>query len=138
MLRDNNENEDMAKASIAATKIQANFRGYRVRKQLKELNKDSKAKSFDTVDRRCDQQWKGRLMEEKAVKVEKTKERSSIVKNENVMRELLEEKSATKIQAQVRGFLVRKRQQMAQAAATKIQASFRGFRTRRLLKRNEQ
>ncbi|XP_076235429.1 uncharacterized protein LOC143179891 isoform X2 [Calliopsis andreniformis] len=111
MLRDNNENEDMAKASIAATKIQANFRGYR---------------------------WKGRLMEEKAVKVEKTKERSSIVKNENVMRELLEEKSATKIQAQVRGFLVRKRQQMAQAAATKIQASFRGFRTRRLLKRNEQ
>lgn len=50
----------------------------------------------------------------------------------------LEDKSATKIQAGVRGFLVRKRQQAEQAAATRIQAGFRGFRTRKLLKQSGQ
>lgn len=50
----------------------------------------------------------------------------------------LEDKSATKIQAGVRGFLVRKRQQAEQAAATTIQAGFRGFRTRKLLKQSGQ
>lgn len=46
----------------------------------------------------------------------------------------LEDNSAAKIQAGVRGFLVRKRQKVATEAATKIQASFRGFKTRKDLK----
>ncbi|KAL1501139.1 hypothetical protein ABEB36_006523 [Hypothenemus hampei] len=66
--------------SEAATKIQAGFRGYQVRKQLK-ANK--------TVDQK-----------------RQLRKRSS---KEN-MKENLEEQSATKIQAGVRGFLVRRRQ----------------------------
>lgn len=45
-----------------------------------------------------------------------------------------EEKCATKIQAGVRGFLVRKKQKLAADAAVKIQAGFRGFRARKQLK----
>lgn len=48
----------------------------------------------------------------------------------------LEERSATKIQAGVRGFLVRKRQQAARTAAIRIQAGYRGFRARKTLKEN--
>lgn len=129
MVRDSND--DMTEASIAATKIQANFRGYRVRKRLKELEKDAtKPTSAMSVTsamaaRQCDRQRKELLAEEEEEERDATKGS-------------LEEKSATKIQAQVRGFLARKKQQMAQVAATKIQAGFRGFRTRKLLQRNEQ
>ncbi|XP_015609579.1 neuromodulin [Cephus cinctus] len=100
------------KANTAATKIQAGFRGYRVRKQLKESKEDDK-------------------------KVEGNATSPPPLKKQDT-RAALEEKSATKIQAGVRGFLVRKRQQAAQAAATRIQAGFRGFRTRKLLKQNGQ
>lgn len=44
------------------------------------------------------------------------------------------EKCATKIQAGIRGFLVRKKQRVAADAAVKIQAGFRGFRARKQLK----
>jgi myosin heavy subunit len=64
----------------------------------------------------------------------------AVFKNYGVVQEeprsALEDESATKIQAGVRGFLVRKRHQAERAAATRIQAGFRGFRARKLLQRN--
>lgn len=79
-----------------------------------------------------DREYRGRgQFDEKREK----QEESSISK---IRQESLEEKSAIKIQAGVRGFLVRKRQQTARLAATKIQAGFRGFKTRKLLKQTEQ
>lgn len=93
----------------AATKIQANFRGYRVRKQLKDTSPT--VTNVETVD--------GNIETSKIDKDVKLKE---------------EDKSATKIQAGVRGFLVRKKQKLATDAATKIQSTFRGFKTRKDLK----
>ncbi|XP_076659610.1 uncharacterized protein LOC143362955 [Halictus rubicundus] len=115
MLRDLNED---SQASMAATKIQANFRGYRVRKRLEESKKNAKG---DSRASNATVRQYGQTQDE----------------HEQRMAEL-EEKSATKIQAGVRGFLVRKKQEMARAAATKIQAGFRGFKTRKQLKQNEQ
>ncbi|XP_076165674.1 uncharacterized protein LOC143145810 [Ptiloglossa arizonensis] len=115
MVQDPDEN--MTKASLAATKIQANFRGYRVRKRMKELKKDAETST------------NGGSAGERGI---------STAKKGNQTKESLEERSATKIQAGVRGFLVRKRQQLAREAATRIQAGFRGFRTRKLLKESEQ
>lgn len=92
----------------AATRIQAGFRGYRVRKQLNQARRSNSGKS---------------------------KENEHVNGNNNgatlVPRRSIEEKSATKIQAGIRGFLVRKRQKLEKEAATKIQASFRGFRARK-------
>ncbi|XP_011687196.1 PREDICTED: abnormal spindle-like microcephaly-associated protein homolog isoform X1 [Wasmannia auropunctata] len=126
------ENADAMKANTAATKIQANFRGYRVRKQLKE-----------STQRRRQQQQQQNLLQDRQrdhhqqQQHEHTKPKEHLLKRQST-REALEEKSATKIQAGIRGFLVRKRQQAVQAAATRIQAGFRGFRTRKLLKQNGQ
>lgn len=46
------------------------------------------------------------------------------------------EEEAIKIQAQIRGFLVRKRLQKFNDAATKIQTSFRGFVVRKTTPKN--
>lgn len=89
----------------AATKIQAGFRGYRVRKQLRQSTNDC-------LD--FDDHLNGRRL----------KSQKSLDK----------EKCATKIQARIRGFLVRRKQKAAADAATKIQAGFRGFRARKQLK----
>ncbi|XP_012285337.1 abnormal spindle-like microcephaly-associated protein homolog isoform X2 [Orussus abietinus] len=110
----NESPRDEMKANAAAAKIQAGFRGYRVRKQLKESKKPT-------------DQDLGSQKSESPRSLKRQDTRTS-----------LEEKSATKIQAGIRGFLVRKRQQNAQAAATRIQAGFRGFLTRKLLKQNGQ
>ncbi|XP_055533012.1 abnormal spindle-like microcephaly-associated protein homolog [Wyeomyia smithii] len=93
----------------AATKIQAGFRGYRVRKQIRQ-NKTSTGGTASNSGM--------------------GQQRSVGKKNGSS----LEDNSAAKIQAGVRGFLVRKRQKVATEAATKIQASFRGFKTRKDLK----
>jgi len=93
----------------AATKIQANFRGYRVRKQLKDTS--TTVTNAEAID--------GNINSSKIDRDVKLKE---------------EDKSATKIQAGVRGFLVRKKQKLATDAATKIQSTFRGFKTRKDLK----
>ncbi|XP_058457351.1 IQ domain-containing protein N-like [Malaya genurostris] len=95
----------------AATKIQAGFRGYRVRKQIRQ-NKGGNGSSTAS----------GSNGQQRSPKVGKKIGAS------------LEDNSAVKIQAGVRGFLVRKRQKVATEAATKIQASFRGFKTRKDLK----
>uniref|UniRef100_A0A6V7MBH3 Myosin motor domain-containing protein n=1 Tax=Bracon brevicornis TaxID=1563983 RepID=A0A6V7MBH3_9HYME len=104
------------KANTAATKIQANFRGYRVRKQLKENLTPTASTENGIYD-----------ISEGQKKIKRQDTKNS-----------LEEKSATKIQAGIRGYLVRKRNQVAQAAATRIQAGFRGFKTRKQLKQTGQ
>ncbi|XP_065072942.1 IQ domain-containing protein N [Ochlerotatus camptorhynchus] len=98
----------------AATKIQAGFRGYRVRKQMRQGRSGGSAGSSSAsgAGSSTGQQRSPRVAKKPT----------------------LEENSATKIQAGVRGFLVRKRQKTATDAATKIQASFRGFKTRKDLK----
>ncbi|XP_029052517.1 neuromodulin [Osmia bicornis bicornis] len=119
--------EDATKASIAATKIQANFRGYRVRKRLKESRNGESETRNGEDERYREESSEGKL-----------EGGSSSLKKSNGGQESLEEKSAIKIQARVRGFLVRKKQQTARLAATKIQAGFRGFQIRKLLKQTEQ
>lgn len=121
---------DVMKANTAATKIQANFRGYRVRKQMKESQRRR-------PQQQQDQQQQDQQQQDRQQQQDPTKPKDHLLKRQNT-REALEEKSATKIQAGIRGFLVRKRQQAVQAAATRIQAGFRGFRTRKLLKQNGQ
>lgn len=98
-------------AENAATKIQAGFRGYRVRKQLKEnATTPTVAASENSSKTNIPQVTIDRCIDDTNI---------------------LEEKSATKIQAGVRGFLVRQKQKIVNDAATKIQAGFRGFKTRR-------
>ncbi|EAT45974.1 AAEL002817-PA [Aedes aegypti] len=99
----------------AATKIQAGFRGYRVRKQMRQGRSGSSQGSSTGVGSSS-----GGSQTQRSPRVSK--------------KGTLEDKSAAKIQAGVRGFLVRKRQKVAADAATKIQASFRGFKTRKDLK----
>ncbi|XP_041788025.1 IQ domain-containing protein N [Anopheles merus] len=98
----------------AATKIQAGFRGYRVRKQMRGQGSGGKGAVIASG---------GMVVGAGAGSGSGTSSSGTV-----------EDKSATKIQANVRGFLVRKKQKMATEAATKIQASFRGFKTRKELK----
>ncbi|CAK9822906.1 hypothetical protein ANTRET_LOCUS1342 [Anthophora retusa] len=107
------EDDDTAKASVAATKIQANFRGYRVRKRLKKTRNDEKIKCLDTRNNRG---------KNKRHRSEEKEEGSSSVSNEEKTRESLEEKSAVIIQAQVRGYLVRKKNQPIRVE--RLQAEF--------------
>ncbi|XP_032662633.1 putative uncharacterized protein DDB_G0274435 [Odontomachus brunneus] len=135
------EEADEMKANTAATKIQANFRGYRVRKQLKESSTSQRRRQQPSQQQQQQQSKKiqqhQRDQQHQRESREQSKPKDAFLKRQNT-REALEEKSATKIQAGIRGFLVRKRQQAVQAAATRIQAGFRGFRTRKLLKQNGQ
>lgn len=100
----------------AAIKIQAGFRGYRVRKQLKNGTEDVVATRNGAANSngyRCGDEINGQRCKPNTVD---------------------KEKCATKIQAGIRGFLVRKKQRVAADAAIKIQAGFRGFRARKQLK----
>lgn len=124
------------KANTAATKIQANFRGYRVRKQLKDSTHRRRQPQHHHQQQQQHQDQQNQRLDQ-GKRQNRSKSKESLLKRQNT-REVLEEKSATKIQAGIRGYLVRKRQQVAQAAATRIQAGFRGFRTRKLLKQNGQ
>lgn len=102
----------------AATKIQAGFRGYRVRKQLKENQNSNRNPITNATSHRRNN----------------SAHRNNERKTANGYKSMEEEKCATKIQAGVRGFLVRKKQKLATDAAVKIQAGFRGFRARKQLK----
>lgn len=97
----------------AATKIQANFRGYRVRKQMKDTAGDD---------------MNGTAAASAAAAAELEAAHQQRIAGE-------ENKSATKIQAGVRGFLVRKKQKIESNAAVKIQSSFRGFKARQEVKK---
>lgn len=102
----------------AATKIQAGFRGYRVRKQLKQTSNGNLA----TNQRNSSNPYRQERIDE--ANGQRFKANKPMDK----------EKCATKIQAGIRGFLVRKKQRVAENAAIKIQAGFRGFRARKQLK----
>lgn len=98
----------------AAVKIQAGFRGYRVRKQL------SKPKSHRRHSRKMS-----------------AANGTDVIVNNVDASSTVEDKCATKIQAGVRGFLARKKYKAVNEAATKIQAGFRGFKVRKEMKRQE-
>ncbi|KAL1129619.1 hypothetical protein AAG570_012564 [Ranatra chinensis] len=97
--------DDADNEEAAAAIIQSTYRGYKTRQQLK------KAKS--------------EAPEEEENHEEKQQE-DNFEQNEQI-----HDRSATIIQAGVRGFLVRKRQKARADAAVKIQAGFRGFKVRR-------
>lgn len=102
----------------AARTIQAGFRGYRVRKQLRQAKRMKENKSQNGHS-------------------ENGSYHSYATHNPRGQVRGLEDQSATKIQAGIRGYLVRKRQKIEKEAAVKIQASFRGFKTRKNLHKDD-
>ena len=110
--------QDIKAANTAASKIQAGFRGYKVRKQLRENNIDNKNGP--------------RSQGSRPQSANQNAEAKEIPAGD------IEERSATKIQASVRGYLVRKKRQTERDAAVKIQAGFRGYKARRDVKARRQ
>lgn len=122
---------DERRQNLAATKIQANYRGFRVRKQIKCHVQDDDEKRTEKDD---DDDGVGSPM--------------IINKSSNEYDPSDEERkhaAATKIQASYRGFRTRsilkhkdkhqqRNKERENLAATKIQATFRGYRDRQRLK----
>lgn len=132
---------------IAATKIQAGFRGYRVRKQLKQNCSGINNGIIVGGQSQCHSNNAGQSRYKSANKAldgaqPRFKSANKALDNgqppfgdqRGDQRRDQKEKCATKIQAGIRGFLVRKKQRVAADAAVKIQAGFRGFRARKQLK----
>jgi myosin heavy subunit len=117
--------QDIKTANMAASKIQAGFRGYKVRKQLRENTEEENKNGPRSQGSRP--QSANQEEEEEVMKAT----------NETPAGDI-EERSATKIQAGVRGYLVRKRRQAERDAAVKIQAGFRGYQARREVKGRQQ
>lgn len=121
----------------AAIKIQAGFRGYRVRKQLLHQQRPTingyhqhRSSSHRRRHQRQQQQRQQNMENTNAQTLSVT---SQLRDDNSSEREgsSVEDRCATKIQAGVRGYLVRKKQKIATDAATKIQAGFRGFKARK-------
>lgn len=113
--------QDIKTANMAASKIQAGFRGYKVRKQLRE-NSDHKKNGPGNQGSRP----------------RSANPKEDVTATNQSAAGELEERSATKIQAGVRGYLVRKRHHAEREAAIKIQAGFRGYQARRGMKAHQQ
>lgn len=119
----------------AAIKIQAGFRGYRVRKQLYRLNKSGANISSSSSSNRS----KGRQSSSRPSALRRQQQQQQRAMEERLQQDgqqmadgqTVEDRCATKIQAGFRGFLVRKKQKIATDAAVKIQSSFRGFKARK-------
>ncbi|XP_050337689.1 abnormal spindle-like microcephaly-associated protein homolog [Bactrocera neohumeralis] len=115
----------------AAIKIQAGFRGYRVRKHMQNQSQIN-APNFYIQERQ--QQMSDPLHINIGNSTTLQNINTTANKNSSKLEVEIttkEDQCATKIQASVRGFLVRKKQKIAMDAATKIQASFRGFKARK-------
>ncbi|KAH8246995.1 hypothetical protein KR032_006482 [Drosophila birchii] len=124
----------------AAIKIQAGFRGYRVRKQIHRNSKSSGSAtnrlSNSNTRRNQRQRSQNNALMENQGNVSRPSNASgndAKANGENGGKSV-EDRCATKIQAGFRGFLVRKKQKIATDAAVKIQAGFRGFKARKELK----
>jgi myosin heavy subunit len=113
--------QDIKTANTAASKIQAGFRGYKVRKQLRENAEDKKNGPRNQGSR-----------------PQSSNQKEDVKATNQTSAGDIEERSATKIQAGVRGYLVRKRRQAEREAAIKIQAGFRGYQARRGMKAKQQ
>ena len=110
--------QDIKTANTAASKIQAGFRGYKVRKQLRE----------NTIDNKNGPRSQG----------SRPQSANQDTEAKEIPASDIEERSATKIQAGVRGYLVRKKRRNERDAAVKIQAGFRGYKARREMKTRRQ
>ncbi|KDR17791.1 Abnormal spindle-like microcephaly-associated protein-like protein [Zootermopsis nevadensis] len=117
--------QDIKTANLAASKIQAGFRGYKVRKQLREHTEE---------DNKNGPRSQGSLSQSSNQEEEEEEVRAT----NGTPAGDIEDKSATMIQAGVRGYLVRKRRQAESDAAVKIQAGFRGYQARREVKARQQ
>ncbi|XP_037714103.1 abnormal spindle-like microcephaly-associated protein homolog [Drosophila subpulchrella] len=121
----------------AAIKIQAGFRGYRVRKEIHRSSKSANPRQSNPHTRRSQRQRpKNNALMENQANTGKPHPTADDPQSENGGKSV-EDRCATKIQAGFRGFLVRKKQKIATDAAVKIQAGFRGFKTRKELKQCE-
>ncbi|CAB0031226.1 unnamed protein product [Trichogramma brassicae] len=141
------QQQQQSGADKAATKIQAGFRGYQVRKKLHEQQQQKpRRNSSATINNQLQQLDNGTTQRQGQMEAKQQHQREQFHRQhsydcydgESSGSESLEDKSATVIQARVRGFLVRRRRHNENEAATKIQARFRGFRTRKLLKQTGQ
>lgn len=130
----------------AAIKIQAGFRGYRVRKQLigrpHSRNTSNGYQGLNSILRRQQRHQHSGMSQNQSsnsngvqtsAPAQLREERRGDSESVSV-----EDRCATKIQAGVRGFLVRKKQKAAADAATKIQAGFRGFKVRKEVQKIKQ
>ncbi|KAH8330746.1 hypothetical protein KR067_007119 [Drosophila pandora] len=127
----------------AAIKIQAGFRGYRVRKQIHRSSKSSSQNSTSShrssnsnLRRNQRQRPQNNALMENQGNTPRPNGGDAKANGENGGKSV-EDRCATKIQAGFRGFLVRKQQKIAKDAAVKIQAGFRGFKARKELKQCE-
>ncbi|XP_014293050.1 myb-like protein X [Halyomorpha halys] len=108
----------------AATVIQAGYRGFKTRKRLREeLSTRSDTGTVEQEDNELSD-----------MKNEGESNNSISPSDDKSEKELND--SAKKIQAGVRGYLVRKKQKVERDAAVTIQSHFRGFKTRQRLKQN--
>ncbi|KAL3120687.1 hypothetical protein niasHT_007979 [Heterodera trifolii] len=119
---------------IAATKIQAIFRGHMVRTHPEKFGLD--AETMDGLNQKMRRNSNERL---EAVDFKKDLKRHSIggYSHAEQTNATPEDRAATKIQSEIRGFLARKHYEQqkkdSSVAATKIQAQIRGFLTRKRL-----
>jgi len=111
---------------LAATKIQAAFRGHMVRKHPEKYGLDS----VDITRRASNDQL---------IRMDNKKDQKRHSVGGYVLDQIdtPEDRAATKIQAEIRGYLTRKqvekKKQESAEAATKIQAHIRGYLTRKHL-----
>ncbi|CAH1392888.1 unnamed protein product [Nezara viridula] len=112
----------------AATVIQAGYRGFKTRKRLRE--ESSTNSNTGTVEQEyIDNESSGFKISVKDDGESINSDSQSDDKSEKDLND-----SAKKIQAGVRGYLVRKKQKVERDAAVTIQSHFRGFKTRQRLK----
>uniref|UniRef100_A0A914MH90 RIIa domain-containing protein n=1 Tax=Meloidogyne incognita TaxID=6306 RepID=A0A914MH90_MELIC len=134
--RHNNQQRPNSPMDIAATKIQAAFRGHFLRSHPEKFGLDS-----TKINGICQRQRMRRNSNERLALFDNRKDlkRHSVggYSHAQQLTASPEDRAATKIQAEIRGYLTRKHiedeKKQNQTAATKIQAHIRGYLTRKHL-----